>query len=107
MNEIGCPLSFARQDICCGVRSPIASLYILCIGLRLDRMKSTVDIEVSFPVTHPSPPRRLTLAVYPATVTPALSTRRAAGLSLGSLPSRSEEHTSELQSLTNLVCRLL
>src|SRR5437016_11735971 len=24
-----------------------------------------------------------------------------------SLPSRSEEHTSELQSLTNLVCRLL
>src|SRR5258706_10717171 len=25
----------------------------------------------------------------------------------GSLPERSEEHTSELQSLTNLVCRLL
>src|SRR5215213_9504799 len=26
-------------------------------------------------------------------------------LSLGTLPARSEEHTSELQSLTNLVCR--
>src|SRR5438093_6421978 len=25
----------------------------------------------------------------------------------GSIPARSEEHTSELQSLTNLVCRLL
>src|SRR5258706_5950516 len=26
---------------------------------------------------------------------------------IGGLPTRSEEHTSELQSLTNLVCRLL
>src|SRR5829696_8011969 len=29
------------------------------------------------------------------------------GLSLPAPPGRSEEHTSELQSLTNLVCRLL
>src|SRR5213593_3107584 len=58
MNEIGWPLSFARQDICPGVRSPIASLYILCICLRLERIKSTVDIELSFSVTHhlPTPP---------------------------------------------------
>src|ERR1019366_10124044 len=31
----------------------------------------------------------------------------AAGLILASIGGRSEEHTSELQSLTNLVCRLL
>src|SRR5437016_10765758 len=36
----------------------------------------------------------------PPKVTIATSTRKADGL-------RSEEHTSELQSLTNLVCRLL
>src|SRR5438093_13378150 len=29
------------------------------------------------------------------------------GAACGWLPTRSEEHTSELQSLTNLVCRLL
>src|SRR5438093_9993586 len=29
------------------------------------------------------------------------------GVRLGAEPTRSEEHTSELQSLTNLVCRLL
>src|SRR5881296_2571753 len=57
MKEIGWPLSFARQDICPGVRSPIASLYILCICLRLERMKATVDIELSFPVTHHLPTR--------------------------------------------------
>src|SRR3989475_5059377 len=32
---------------------------------------------------------------------------RGARLSTGSDPSRSEEHTSELQSQSNLVCRLL
>src|SRR5215213_10507258 len=32
-------------------------------------------------------------------------TARSSGIQTG--PSRSEEHTSELQSLTNLVCRLL
>src|SRR5438093_5101899 len=31
----------------------------------------------------------------------------AAGIGLGLAAARSEEHTSELQSLTNLVCRLL
>src|SRR5262249_58705543 len=32
---------------------------------------------------------------------------RSTGSSMTSRPTRSEEHTSELQSLTNLVCRLL
>src|SRR5258706_14514500 len=32
---------------------------------------------------------------------------RAVGVEEEDLPHRSEEHTSELQSLTNLVCRLL
>src|SRR5438093_8730678 len=32
---------------------------------------------------------------------------RGVGVLLGGLVLRSEEHTSELQSLTNLVCRLL
>src|SRR5438093_7614883 len=35
------------------------------------------------------------------------ATRRADGVAAPSPRSRSEEHTSELQSLTNLVCRLL
>src|SRR5438093_10343395 len=33
--------------------------------------------------------------------------RAPVNLSSGASPTRSEEHTSELQSLTNLVCRLL
>src|SRR5207249_7625827 len=64
MNEIGWPLSFARQDIWPGVRSPIASLYILCICLRLERMKPTVDIELSFPVTQHCPTRAASLCEY-------------------------------------------
>src|SRR2546430_3668369 len=39
-------------------------------------------------------------------VTPADSTQRLASAAI-SAPSRSEEHTSELQSQSNLVCRLL
>src|SRR5438046_8080754 len=40
---------------------------------------------------------------------PAMSraTCRAICIAAGETPGRSEEHTSELQSLTNLVCRLL
>src|SRR3990172_9246263 len=44
MNETGWPLSLARQCICSGLRSAIASLYIPCICLRLLRIKSVVDI---------------------------------------------------------------
>src|SRR5437016_10785042 len=47
----------------------------------------------------------------PDVVAPALRAAAAAGPGRGSLRRcravRSEEHTSELQSLTNLVCRLL
>src|SRR2546430_12120388 len=53
-------------------------------------------------------------ASWPSTTTtgesPAATARRAARRSSDSLPggrSRSEEHTSELQSQSNLVCRLL
>src|SRR5437016_11290343 len=38
---------------------------------------------------------------------PPLTRERDVGLSTLLLAARSEEHTSELQSLTNLVCRLL
>src|ERR1019366_9724914 len=45
-------------------------------------------------------------ALQPLVVAPA-SGFTAAGLVTGPFNPRSEEHTSELQSLTNLVCRLL
>src|SRR5437016_7156030 len=54
------------------------------------------------------PSRNLTAslaAMAPIVVTTLLVTPRLSQLSLG-LETRSEEHTSELQSLTNLVCRL-
>src|SRR5438477_1323991 len=51
----------------------------------------------------PNPPAASLVRSYPATffiTRPPLSTRRPS-------PVRSEEHTSELQSHVNLVCRLL
>src|SRR5437016_9451639 len=53
-----------------------------------------------------SPPRSCAVTAFRA----AAAARIGAGAAIrrGSAPSsRSEEHTSELQSLTNLVCRLL
>src|SRR5262249_60499074 len=52
----------------------------------------------SFPAAGGSAPASSPSAISPRRAAPASSTTRSA---------RSEEHTSELQSLTNLVCRLL
>src|SRR2546427_981153 len=60
---------------------------------------------------EPGPERGLVLPVYPATE--GLTHRQIRGLihqhldALLALVARSEEHTSELQSQSNLVCRLL
>src|SRR2546426_7985902 len=43
----------------------------------------------------------------PRLVSPEIRSARAVALSRGSPSNRSEEHTSELQSPCNLVCRLL
>src|SRR5690606_41046116 len=43
----------------------------------------------------------------PSPVSPSYSPAKAATNSLAAIPARSEEHTSELQSRENLVCRLL
>src|SRR5262249_62341260 len=51
------------------------------------------------------PPKRLASPMNHAVLTCASSMRSLSATSCGA--SRSEEHTSELQSLTNLVCRLL
>src|SRR5438046_6810274 len=61
----------------------------------------------------PARSRRVVDAARPAGPRVLLLSRRAARHAHGSFPGarcrrdRSEEHTSELQSLTNLVCRLL
>src|ERR1035438_1635317 len=52
-----------------------------------------------------SPPRRREAEPSPQSVTHAVRTNSY--LCGEELPSRSEEHTSELQSLRHLVCRLL
>src|SRR5688572_31760494 len=52
--------------------------------------------------------RSSTVSAAPFTATPAESVTRPADVARGnSTSSRSEEHTSELQSQSNLVCRLL
>src|SRR5258706_7024431 len=69
-----------------------------------------------FPYTTLFRSREVPVVVVSADVTPAtMAQARAAGalaylqkpLDLPTVLERSEEHTSELQSLTNLVCRLL
>src|SRR5438046_4975092 len=56
----------------------------------------TLSLHDALPISNPG----LHLATLPASGRVALAPRRCA-------VTRSEEHTSELQSLTNLVCRLL
>src|SRR5258706_5809687 len=58
--------------------------------------------EAPAPASPPSSAPPATVAPAPRPATPPPSPR-----SPPSPPARSEEHTSELQSLTNLVCRLL
>src|SRR2546427_8710403 len=60
--------------------------------------KRTVTADVSAPprAAAPVPPRSVTAAAPESPVTP-----------LAEITTRSEEHTSELQSQSNLVCRLL
>src|SRR2546425_2824239 len=54
-------------------------------------------------------PGALGLAWYARTraISPRLNLRKVAGVLKPAKPGRSEEHTSELQSLAYLVCRLL
>src|SRR5690606_40713489 len=54
-----------------------------------------------------TPARRASAATDRAVHTPSATEVRAARISLSASPLRSEEHTSELQSRENLVCRLL
>src|SRR5437016_10885779 len=58
----------------------------------------------------PQPPQTITAGEWIASKTAGSEQGRAGtgfALTSMSMPKRSEEHTSELQSLTNLVCRLL
>src|SRR5690606_39343410 len=57
------------------------------------------------PARKKSAPARTPAAA--ATRTPAAPRKRVAAPTAASKPARSEEHTSELQSRENLVCRLL
>src|SRR5215213_10746859 len=54
-----------------------------------------------------APPARSPIPVSPIHLCPAGPRRRVNARVRDVLLGRSEEHTSELQSLTNLVCRLL
>src|SRR5258706_2047470 len=69
----------------------------------------TLSLHDALPIS----PGTLTPSSYPTALTPPSSPTREAGPAFAAAaPSpgtarRSEEHTSELQSLTNLVCRLL
>src|SRR5262249_61368300 len=67
--------------------------------LRMKIARESLLAAISTATALPAPN---TWMVVPSTVTGRL----LVGDGLG-LPKRSEEHTSELQSLTNLVCRLL
>src|SRR5437016_9921147 len=70
-----------------------------CRIFQLSGIRKSVDLKI----IQPSP-------FYAQNVRSSVRYRMASAICLGSIPaplSRSEEHTSELQSLTNLVCRLL
>src|SRR5437016_7421265 len=51
--------------------------------------------------------RSVSSMLQPPSTSSIEEVRRKSGLDAGQALRRSEEHTSELQSLTNLVCRLL
>src|SRR5438093_5480266 len=81
-----------------------------CVFLSMD----TATTEIYTLSLHDALPISISMPLSPKAPSPAISSTRSAGRrSLaamakdGPTPSRSEEHTSELQSLTNLVCRLL
>src|SRR5438093_10309713 len=59
--------------------------------------------------TGAKPPKKATYRWYPADTqtSPSFLSTAAAPVNDDWVSARSEEHTSELQSLTNLVCRLL
>src|SRR5438132_10692402 len=63
----------------------------------------TLSLHDALPIWTPPPRGRSTLLATPSAC-PASPRRRARG---DGAPSRSEEHTSELQSHSDLVCRLL
>src|SRR2546425_9026166 len=63
---------------------------------------STVASSTRMPTARASPPRVITLRVWPIALRTASDARIESGIEV-----RSEEHTSELQSLAYLVCRLL
>src|SRR5262249_61590350 len=88
----------------CSVRSVLA--YIARSPLFFSNDTATTEIyplslHDALPIYFPAPfgPRRASTSPCP--------TDRVTSLSATMEPKRSEEHTSELQSLTNLVCRLL
>src|SRR5258706_8820963 len=62
----------------------------------------TLSLHDTLPISSPGSPRRISMWSTSSSPTgPRMPGRRT------DRRSRSEEHTSELQSLTNLVCRLL
>src|SRR5690606_41692327 len=60
------------------------------------------DLIAKWVLPTPGGPKNSTFSCLPMNVSPASSR-----MSRSSTPGRSEEHTSELQSRENLVCRLL
>src|SRR5438093_8081177 len=109
--DVCTPLSvmvgLVRHEIAVGAVTLIAELPLL---------PSEVAVIVADPATSPvTSPLPFTLATAAALLA-HVTTRPDSAFPLASFgvaasctvpPTRSEEHTSELQSLTNLVCRLL
>src|SRR5690606_40532722 len=71
------------------------------------REKSTAELFRKNPSTHAPEPKYGLSVLLSATALPSLSTTERCVVSPSGISCRSEEHTSELQSRENLVCRLL
>src|SRR5438093_8406060 len=88
--------------------TPTAYIYTLSLhdALPISHVaRGRVELSLSLQLRQPPGIEVEFNEAFGAALNHALEQARARGLVAGAL--RSEEHTSELQSLTNLVCRLL